>query len=137
MELEKLYNEHKDLISKIANSIIINNTSIISKDDLMQAGACGLISCIKSYDPSYGSFKKYASRCIRNALIEQANSFSNIFTVDEKTRRSANKVFKLKKMGMLDKDIMIKLGIKKYSTYKSLLDLVTIKSINLDDLLES
>jgi len=121
---ESVYREHYGLIKSLIRSIVVNNTSVVSTEDLQQAGALALIVALKSYDPSLGSFQSYIRKCIRNALLEEANTFNNVFTVDEKVRRQANKVKKLRDEGLNDEAIMIRLGIKTRATFLSLLELI-------------
>jgi len=120
---DQLYDRHKGLIRSLTNSIVVNNISVVSNEDLQQAGAMALIVALKSYDPSLGSFQSYIRRCIRNALLEQANAFNSVFTVDEKVRRQANSISRLRKQGLSDETIMGRLGIKTRATFLSLLEL--------------
>ncbi len=132
--LEKLYARHKGLISSLIKSIVINNKSVVSVADLQQVGAMALIVALKTYDPSLGSLSAYVRRCIRNALLEEANSFSGVFTVDEKLRRQANKAQQMRKAGKPDQEIMSSLGIKTEATYRSLLNLVENKTVDLEQI---
>lgn len=132
--LEKLYARHKGLISSLIKSIVINNKSVVSIADLQQVGAMALIVALKTYDPSLGSLSAYVRRCIRNALLEEANSFSGVFTVDEKLRRQANKAHQMRRDGKPDDEIMSSLGIKTEATYHSLLNLVENKTVDLEQI---
>lgn len=132
--LEKLYSRHKGLIGSLIRSIVINNKSVVSIADLQQVGAMALIVALKTYDPSLGSLSAYVRKCIRNALLEEANSFSGVFTVDEKLRRQANKAYRMRKTGKSDQEIMSILGIKTEATYRSLLNLVENKTVNLEQI---
>lgn len=132
--LEKLYARHKGLISSLIKSIVINNKSVVSVADLQQVGALALIVALKTYDPSVGSLSAYVRRCIRNALLEEANSFSGVFTVDEKIRRQANKAHQMRTAGKSDQEIMTSLGIKTEATYRSLLNLVENKTVDLEQI---
>jgi len=129
---DKVYAQHKGMIRSMINSIVVNNPSVVSLQDLQQAGALALIIALRSYGPALGSFESYVRQCIRNALLEQANSFSGVFTVDEKVRRQANAVVKLRTQGLSDEAIMTKLGIKTRVTFISLLGLVDSHSVSLD-----
>lgn len=131
---DQVYAKYKGLIRSLINSIVVNNPSVVSVEDLQQAGALALIVALKSYDPSAGSFQSYIRRCIRNALLEQANSFNSVTTVDEKVRRQANTVVKLRKEGLSDDAIMARLGIKTRATFLSLLELVESSSVDLDQI---
>ncbi len=132
--LEKLYARHKGLIGSLIKSIVINNRSVVSIADLQQVGAMALIVALKTYDPSLGSLSAYVRKCIRNALLEEANSFSGVFTVDEKLRRQANKAYQMRREGKPDSEIMSSLGIKTEATYRSLLNLVENKTVDLEQI---
>ncbi len=129
---DKIYAEHRGLIRSLVNSIVVNNPSVVDAQDLQQAGALALIVALRSYDPSVGSFQSYIRKCIQNALLEQANSFNNVFTVDEKVRRQANAIAKMRNKGMSDDVIMTQLGIKTRATFLSLVGLLDNHSIDLD-----
>lgn len=129
---EKIYMAYRGLIKSLINSIVINNPGVVDSQDLQQAGAMAVISALQSYDPSLGSFPSYIRKCIRNALLEQANSFSNIFTTDERVRRQANSIIRLRSEGLNDEEIMVRLGIKTDATFHSLLGLINNYSLDLD-----
>ncbi len=129
---EKIYTRYKGLIRSMINSIVVNNKSVISLEDLQQAGALALIVALRSYDPSLGSFQSYLRACIRNALLKQANSFSGVFTVGEKNRRFANRIAKMRKEGLGDNEIMERLGIKTPATFNALAALVDATAVDLD-----
>lgn len=132
--LERLYARHKGLIGSLIRSIVINNKSVVSIADLQQVGAMALIVALKTYDSSVGSLSAYVRKCIRNALLEEANSFSGVFTVDEKLRRQANKAQQMRRDGKPDRDIMDILGIKTEATYRSLLNLVENKMVDIEQI---
>jgi len=131
---DKIYTRYKGLIRSMINSIVVNNKSVISLEDLQQAGALALIVALRSYDPSLGSFQSYLRTCIRNALLKQANSFSGVFTVGEKNRRFANRIAKMRKEGLSDNAIMERLGIKTPATFNALAALVDATAIDLDEI---
>jgi len=130
--VDKVYIQHRGLIRSLIKSIVVNNPSVVDTQDLQQAGALALIIALRSYDPSLGSFRSYIRKCIRNALLEQANSFNSVFTVDEKVRRQANAIIKMRAKGLSDDIIMTRLGIKTRATFLSLLGLVESHSVDLD-----
>jgi RNA polymerase sigma factor (sigma-70 family) len=132
--IEKLYARHKGLIGSLIKSIVINNKSVVSVADLQQVGAMALIVALQTYDPSLGSLSSYVRKCIRNALLEEANSFSGVFTVDEKIRRQANKAQQMRRAGKSEKEIMDFLGIRTHATYLSLINLVESQSIEFSEL---
>ena len=129
---EKIYQQHRGLIRSMINSVVVNNTSVVDTQDLQQVGAIAVIAALRSYDPSLGSLPSYIRTCIFNALLEQANSFNGVFTVDEKVRRKANMIVKLRVQGLSDGDIMTRLGIKTRATFLSLLGLVNNSSVDID-----
>lgn len=129
---DKVYSQHRGLIRSLINSIVVNNPSVVDNQDLQQAGALALIVALQSYDPSLGSFQSYIRKCIRNALLEQANSFNSVFTVDEKVRRQANAIIKMRAEGLSNDMIMTRLGIKTRATFLSLLGLIESHSVDLD-----
>lgn len=129
---EKIYQQHRGLIRSMINSVVVNNSSVVDTQDLQQVGAIAVIVALRSYDPSLGSLSSYIRTCIFNALLEQANSFNGVFTVDEKVRRKANMIVKLRVQGLSDGDIMTRLGIKTRATFLSLLGLVTNSSVDID-----
>jgi RNA polymerase sigma factor (sigma-70 family) len=129
---DKIYAQHRGLIRSLINSIVVNNPSVVDAQDLQQAGALALIVALRSYDPSLGSFQSYIRKCIRNALLEQANSFNSVFTVDEKVRRQANAIIKMRAEGLSDDTIRTRLGIKTRATFLSLSRLVDNHPVDLD-----
>ena len=129
---DKVYAQHRGLIRSLINSIVVNNPSVVDNQDLQQAGALALIVALRSYDPSLGSFQSYIRKCIRNALLEQANSFNSVFTVGEKVRRQANAIIKMRAEGLSDDVIMARLGVKTRATFLSLLGLLESRSVDLD-----
>lgn len=129
---EKVYAKYRGLIRSLINSIVVNNPAVVDAQDLQQVGAMALLCAMQSYEPSLGSFSSYIRKCIRNALLEQANSFNSAVTVDEKVRRQANQIRRLRTEGLSDEVIMTRLGIKKRSTYDSLCGLVDNHSVDLD-----
>lgn len=121
---DEIYSQYRTLIKTLVNGIVINNPSVVSIEDLQQAGALALMMAINSYDPSLGSLQSYIRSCVRYAILEQANIFNSVFTVDEKVRRQVNMALKLRKQGLTDEEIMSKLGIKTRATFTSIMGLV-------------
>ena len=131
---DKLYAKYKGMIRSMIHSVVVNNPSVVSIEDLQQAGALALVVALKSYDPSEGSFHSYIRRCIRNALLQQANSFNSGVTVDEKVRRQANAIVKMRSQGLSDDDIMARLGVKNRATFLSLVDLADNRVADVDQI---
>jgi len=134
---DQVYAANRGLIRSLINSIVVNNRSVVSVEDLQQAGALALIVALRTYDPSVGSFQSYIRCCIRNALLEEANSFNSIFTVDEKLRRQTNAILKMREQGLSDDTIMTRLGIKTRATFLSLLQLgnyaIELHKVDIED----
>lgn len=122
-DIDKIYEKHKGLIRSLINSVVINNSNVVSRDDLFQVGALALILALKSYNPELGSLHAYIKSCVRNALLEEANSFNGVFTTDPRLRRQANRALKLKREGRTEKEIMTTLGIATKKTLKSLINI--------------
>jgi RNA polymerase sigma factor (sigma-70 family) len=131
---DRIYAKHQGMIGSLIRSIIINNRSVVSIADLQQVGAMALIIAIKSYDPSLGSLKSYIRKCIRHALLAEANAFGSVFTVDEKTRRQANAAKRMQDQGLRHSDIMTMLGIKTHATLESLLKLTEDQAVSFDQI---
>lgn len=131
---DKVYARHRGLIRSLINSIVVNNPSVVDTQDLQQAGALAFIVALRSYDPSLGSFSSYIRKCVRHALLEQANSFNAVFTVDEKVRRQANAIRRMRREGMSDADIMTQLGIKKEETFQALSELGSNHTVDMDNI---
>lgn len=130
---DKVYIRYRGLIRSLINSIVVNNPSVVDTQDLQQVGAMALMGALESYDASQGSLPSYIRQCIRRALLEQANSFGRVFTVDEKVRRQANAVRKMQRDGVGDAEIMERLGIKTRATFLSLLQLVSTHTTEIDE----
>lgn len=129
---DKAYAKYRGLIRSLINSIVVNNPSVVDYQDLQQVGAMAVVTALQSYDPSQGSLPSYIRRCIRNALLEQANIFNGVFTVDEKVRRRGNQVRKMRRSGMSDEEIMSGLGIKTRATFLSLVELVDSHAVDIE-----
>jgi len=131
---EQVYAKNKYLIRSLINAVVVNNPSVVGMADLQQVGAMALIDALRTYDASLGSFQSYVRKCIWNALLKEANSFSGPFTTDEKTRRRANLLDKLKKDGLTDDAIMARLGLKNHETLVALQRLVNVRVVDVDDI---
>lgn len=131
--IEQIYVQYKGMIRKMITSIVVNNPAIIDPQDLQQAGALALVVALQSYDPSAGSLPSYIRQCVRNAILDQANSFNSVFTVDEKVRRQANRIIKMRNQGLNDEEIITRLGIKTRATFLALTQLVDNSSIELEN----
>jgi RNA polymerase sigma factor (sigma-70 family) len=137
-DIDQVYEKHKGLIRSLINSVVVNNPTVVSREDLHQVGALALILALKSYNPELGSLHGYIKSCVRNALLEEANSFNGVFTTDPRLRRQANLALKLKREGKTEIEIMATLGIATKKTLKSLINLaeggnaVDVSSIDIE-----
>lgn len=71
----------------------LNRTLHITRDDLVQEGALGLLDCIERYQPDSGNlFLTYAAPAVRNAMIDyirsqsvsfESKNLNNIISLDE------------------------------------------------------
>ncbi len=63
---------HMQLVRRIAHHLLNKLPDSVLLDDLVQAGALGLIDAIKHYDPAQGaSFETYAGIRIRGAMLDE------------------------------------------------------------------
>ena len=70
---EALVLEHMDLVKRIAHHLIGRLPATVQIEDLMQAGAMGLLEASRSYDPGRGaSFETFAGIRIRGAMLDEA-----------------------------------------------------------------
>jgi len=64
--------EHMDLVKRIAHHLIGRLPATVQIEDLMQAGAMGLLEASRQYDESHGaSFETYAGIRIRGAMLDE------------------------------------------------------------------
>jgi len=68
-QVEKMIEDNKRLIYKIANSMYINN-KLFSKDDLIQVGFLALCKSGHKYDASRGKVSTFITHCVRNDMIK-------------------------------------------------------------------
>lgn len=77
---DRLLLEYAKLVRAIARSFEVVNA--VDYDDLFQVGNIGLLKAISTYQADSGaSFKTYASRCIKNAIIDELRKKSPLVTV--------------------------------------------------------
>ncbi|MEM7708355.1 MAG: RNA polymerase sigma factor FliA [Pseudomonadota bacterium] len=71
-----LIEEHTGLIKKIALHLAARVPPTVDMDDLIQAGAIGLLESAQRFDPSHGaSFATYASIRIRGAMLDELRRY--------------------------------------------------------------
>lgn len=71
-EGDVLIQEHMDLVKRIAHHLIGRLPATVQIEDLMQAGAMGLLEASRQYDESHGaSFETYAGIRIRGAMLDE------------------------------------------------------------------
>lgn len=68
-KVEKMIEENKKLIYKIANSIYINN-KLFSREDLIQIGFLALVKNGHKYDETRGKVSTFITHCARNDMIK-------------------------------------------------------------------
>jgi RNA polymerase sigma factor for flagellar operon FliA len=69
---EALVQQHMDLVRRIAHHLIRRLPANVQIEDLMQAGAMGLLEAARQYDASHGaSFETYAGIRIRGAMLDE------------------------------------------------------------------
>ncbi len=74
-EREKAFIKHLPRVKRIVERIVIYLPPNVDKDDLMQAGAVGLIEAIDRFDPDRGNkFMTYASYRIKGAVLTELRS---------------------------------------------------------------
>jgi RNA polymerase sigma factor for flagellar operon FliA len=71
-DTNRLVTEHASLIKRIGYHLLGRLPSHVQIEDLLQAGAVGLLEAAQHYDPSQGaSFKTYAGIRIRGAMLDE------------------------------------------------------------------
>ncbi len=71
-----LIEQHTGLIKKIALHLAARVPPTVDMDDLIQAGAIGLLESAQRFDPSHGaSFATYASIRIRGAMLDELRRY--------------------------------------------------------------
>ncbi len=69
---EALVREHMELVRRIAHHLSVRLPASVQIEDLMQAGAMGLLDAARQYDASHGaSFETYAGIRIRGAMLDE------------------------------------------------------------------
>jgi len=69
---EALVQQHMGLVRRIAHHLIGRLPASVQVDDLIQAGAMGLLEAARQYDASHGaSFETYAGIRIRGAMLDE------------------------------------------------------------------
>lgn len=69
---ERLVHQHMELVRRIAHHLIGRLPATVQLQDLMQAGAMGLLEASRQYDESHGaSFETYAGIRIRGAMLDE------------------------------------------------------------------
>ena len=71
-DAERLILEHTPLVKRIAYHLVARLPQSVQVDDLIQAGAIGLIEAARNFDDSQGaSFETYAGIRIRGAMLDE------------------------------------------------------------------
>lgn len=59
----------------LIRSVALNyKSSSLEPDDLIQEGLLGLLSAVKTFDDSKGTFKSYAGVCVKNKILSAVRS---------------------------------------------------------------
>lgn len=95
------------------------NSSVVDRNDLIQAGMLGLLNGLKSYNPikSKGAKKEtYILNCIRREMMDEANKFYGPFKIPHEKKLLLNKFIKLFNKKSSKKDIkkILELSDKEY-----------------------
>ena len=64
---EELFIKYKPIVLSIARRFFLSGGET---EDLVQEGMCGLYSAVAGFKPGSGGFSAYASRCIRNRIVD-------------------------------------------------------------------
>jgi RNA polymerase sigma factor (sigma-70 family) len=67
--VEKMNEDNKKLVYKIANSIYIKN-KLFSKEDLIQVGFLALCKSGHKYDETRGKISTFITHCVRNDILK-------------------------------------------------------------------
>ncbi len=68
---EQLIARYMGLVKSVARSFFVTGAEL-ERDDLIQAGMLGLVKAARSFDAGgKASFKTYASRCVRNSMVDE------------------------------------------------------------------
>jgi RNA polymerase sigma factor (sigma-70 family) len=67
--VEKMIEDNKKLVYKIANSIYIKN-KLFSKEDLIQVGFLALCKSGHKYDETRGKISTFITHCVRNDILK-------------------------------------------------------------------
>jgi len=81
------------MVHKVVQRVVTYIKPPLSYEDLVSAGAAGLIKAARDYDPSYqAEFKTYAYIRIRGAILDELRNFSLLPANVDKQIRQATKV---------------------------------------------
>jgi len=74
-EVNDLFNQHTELVRKLAYQLKARLPASVEVDDLIQTGMIGLMEAISRYDESTGAqFETYAVQRIRGAMLDDLRS---------------------------------------------------------------
>lgn len=93
------FEDHIELVKKIAYQLKAKLPSNIEEDDLIQAGMIGLLDAINRYeDKQQAQFETYATQRIRGAMLDELRALDWLpRTVRENMRKIENAIFDLQK----------------------------------------
>jgi len=116
MNATVLAESHMQLVRKVARRVARTLPRHVGVDDLVGAGALGLVDAARKYDPTRGiAFDAYASIRIRGAIMDQLRAFDFVprkvrgrDDAIEKTRRAARRAGR----PTTDDEVEVRLGIE-------------------------
>lgn len=90
-EVEKMIEDNKRLVYKIANSMYVKN-KVFSKDDLIQVGFLALCKSGHKYDATRGKVSTFITHCVRNDMLKfiKSNKLQGELLYSENTNLSYN-----------------------------------------------
>lgn len=102
-------------IIKYSNKMYLES-SVLDKDDLVQAGYIGMLNGLKSFSKDKAketNTKKttYVIQCIKNAILQEANRFYGPVTIPHNKRLKLNSFSKMASSGKSKEEIMKKMSI--------------------------
>ena len=96
--INKLINEHTNLVKKISWHLHGRVNSIIDIEDIIQIGMLGLISAAQNYVPQKdASFVSYASIRVKGEILDYLRKSSNLDRTTITIKKNSENFFTIKK----------------------------------------
>lgn len=136
---EDLVERHMDLVKRIAYHLAGRLPMTIPVQDLIQAGAMGLLEAAQQYDKRHGaSFETYAGIRIRGAMLDEARRLSWAPRSTHRSMRQISEAVRAVELRMgrsaSASEVASEMGVD-LDTYHSMLRKVTERRVfNLEDL---